>query len=152
MESIMIQKFEISKTYRFTYYDEYGSRIIDSVMDSYGNFTDGYDEYGFVDGYNVTHILDGYEQKTFFMRIYDAWKCRRELYFINNAMPQTKQLVLDGYEEQEYLDIMIQKRNFLKLLCKTLDERDGDEEYERIFNKRDIKLRKYPKDSFIKIK
>lgn len=149
----MVQEFEVSKTYRFTYYDEYGSQVLNNVVDNYGSFVDGYDEYGFIDGYNVTYILDGYEQKTFFMRIYDAWKCRGDLYFINNIILQVKQLVLNGYEEQEeYLNLMIQKYNFLKLLCKTLDKRSSDEEYDRIFTKRDLKLRKYPKNRFIKIK
>jgi hypothetical protein len=111
--------------------------------DGYGNYLDGYDDVGFVDGYNIEYD-DGKKQS---FDLYHAWKLRRNLDELNCLFFENDP---ELYKEQ--FKVKVESKNRLKELCKLIDRSEEDGKYERVCSKDDIRLRKYPKDSFIKVK
>lgn len=132
----------VERKYAFLYSEK---PLVDGT-DGYGTYLDGYDESGFVDGYNITYKI-GEDTINDSIFIYDAWKHRLSLDYINLAIKS----IQDGYAFCK-LDVEERNRDNLKTLCKAIDRRDSDEQYDRVCTEYDIRSRKYPKDRFIKTK
>ena len=132
----------VERKYVFLYSE---NPLVDGT-DGYGTYLDGYDEYGFVDGYNISYQV-GEDTINESISIYDAWMHRLSLDYIKLSIKS----IQDGYAFCK-LNVEEYNRDNLKALCKAIDRREDDEQYDRVCTEYDIRSRKYPKDHFNKVK